>query len=133
LRIVRFAASIRMPAPFQSGTAAPMNSMFSIVTLSLLTTQIALPFEIANPVASIFARPPTPRIVRLSLPAPTLQASLVYVPASISTVSPAAAAANAAHGFAYVLPDPTWSVAPKATDGVKVRAISTARRLRLLD
>ena len=35
--------SARMPAPFRSGTLAPMNSTFSMVMLLPAVTQMALP------------------------------------------------------------------------------------------
>src|SRR5258708_14851377 len=60
---------------------------------------------------SIFGCPPTPITVS---PAALMAQVSVYVPGSIATVSFGWAAAMASHGFAYVFPGPTVSVAPRA-------------------
>ena len=61
---VRLLPSVRMPAPFWSGTLESRNSMLSITTLEPAITQVALPCALL-PSANKRARPPTPQIVRL--------------------------------------------------------------------
>src|SRR5579875_487490 len=98
-----------MPAPLLSPTAAPENSMFSMRMLLPAVTQIPLP-SAASPSATRCARPPTPRMVRLF--AFHTATSPVYVPASISIVSPSFAWSAAAWIVLISRDGPTFSTRP---------------------